>query len=94
MPKIYSGVPLVEVIAPDGSKSFWAAAVGQKFAVKVVQMFVPPDHIAKFSGQRLPVDPVLEGIRRGEVRKVLLAELGHSPFQNGALTQTAPIRTG
>jgi hypothetical protein len=29
-------------------------------------------------------------LRRGEV----LAELGHSPFQNGPLTQTAPIRTG
>src|ERR1700728_3985516 len=29
------------------------------------------DHIAKFSGQRLPVVPVLEGIRRGEVRKVV-----------------------
>jgi hypothetical protein len=87
MPKIYSGVPLVEVIAPDGSKSFWAAAVGQKFAVKVVQMFVPPDHIAKFSGQRLPVDPVLEGIRRGEVRKVLLAETGHPQIQNRPLTK-------
>jgi hypothetical protein len=70
MPKIPSGVPLVEVIAPDGSKSLWAAAFGQKIAVEVVQMFVPPDHIAKFSGQRLPVVPVLEGIRRGEVRKV------------------------
>jgi hypothetical protein len=70
MPKIPSGVPLVEVLAPDGSKSFWAAAVGQKVAVEVVKKFVPSDHIAKFSGQRLPVVSVLKGIRRGEVRKV------------------------
>jgi hypothetical protein len=62
--------PLVEVIAPDGSKSFWVAAVGQNVAVDAVRKFVPSDHIAKFSGQRLPIDPVLGEIRRGEVRKV------------------------
>jgi hypothetical protein len=70
MPKIPSGIPLVEVIAPDGSKSFWAAAVGQKVAVEVVLKFVPSGHTAKFSGRRLPVDPALGGIRRGDVRKV------------------------
>jgi hypothetical protein len=66
MPKTPSGIPLIEVIAPDGSKSLWAAAVGRKIAVKIVQS----DHIAKFSGHRLPVDPALAGIRRGDVRKV------------------------
>jgi hypothetical protein len=70
MPKTPSGIPLIEVIAPDGSKSLWAAAVGRKIAVKIVQKLVPSDHIAKFSGHRLPVDPALAGIRRGDVRKV------------------------
>jgi hypothetical protein len=67
MPNVRIGMPIVEVIAPDGSKSLWAAAVAHKSAVEAVKKVIPSDHVAVLSMQRLPLR---EGMRRGEVRKV------------------------
>jgi hypothetical protein len=70
MKNAYVGMPMVEVVAPDGTKSFWAAAVGHGVAVEAVRKVIPTDHIAALSSRRLPVGPETEGMRRGEVRKV------------------------
>jgi hypothetical protein len=61
---------MVEVTAPDGTKSLWAAAVGPGAAVEAVKKMIAPDHVATLSNRRLPIRPQTKGMRRGEVRKV------------------------
>ena len=53
---------MVEVTAPDGTKSLWAAAVAPSAAVEAVKKMITPDHIATLSSQRLPIGPQTEGI--------------------------------
>ena len=65
-----TGMPMVEVTAPDGSKSLWAAAVAPSAAVRAVNKMIPPNHVARLLDQRLPISPQTEGMRRGDVRKV------------------------
>jgi hypothetical protein len=65
-----TGMPMVEVTAPDGSKSVWAAAVAPSAAVRAVNKMIPPNHVARLLDQRLPISPQTEGMRRGDVRKV------------------------
>jgi hypothetical protein len=65
-----AAIPMVEVTAPDGSKSFWAAAVAHRDAVETVKKVIPADHVAELSLRRSPFGPKLEGLRPGEVRKV------------------------
>jgi hypothetical protein len=62
-------MPMVEVVAPAGSKEFWAAAVPHKDAVAAVQKAIPADYKAELSLWRLPVSPKLE-LSHGEVRKL------------------------
>jgi hypothetical protein len=64
------GMPMVEVTAPDGTKSVWAAAVAPSAAVEAVKKMIPPDHVATLSNRRLPIGPQSQGMRGGEVRKV------------------------
>jgi hypothetical protein len=61
---------MVEVTAPDGSKSLWAAAVALGSAVEAVKKMIPPNHVAILTDRRLTIGPQTEGMRRGEVRKV------------------------
>jgi hypothetical protein len=61
---------MVEVTAPDGTKSVWAAAVAPSAAVEAVKKMIPPDYVATLSNRRLPIGPQSQGMRRGEVRKV------------------------
>jgi hypothetical protein len=70
MRKVRVGMPIVEVTAPDGSKSLWAAAVASGSAVDAVKKMIPPDHVAILTDRRLPIGPQTEGMRRGEVRNV------------------------
>ena len=70
MRKAHVGMPMVEVTAPDGSKSLWAAAVALGSAVDAVKKMIPPNHVAILSNRRLPIGPQTEDMRRGEVRKV------------------------
>jgi hypothetical protein len=65
-------VPLVEVTAPDGSKSLWAAAVARTRAVAAVEGVIPANHVAALSQRRLTLTRKSEGLRPGEVRKVKL----------------------
>jgi hypothetical protein len=71
MENIHKKIPMVEVIAPDGSKSLWVAALPQDTAVAAVQRVIPENHVATLSSRRLTLSPRY-GLRPGEVRKVKL----------------------
>lgn len=48
-------IPVVEVSAPDGTKSFWAAySIPHSQAVAAVRQKIPADHSAELSVVRLP----------------------------------------
>jgi hypothetical protein len=72
MPNVGDKIPIVEVIAPDGSKSLWAAAVAPENAVAVVAMLVPASHVATLLRRRLTLNRRLDELRPGEVRRVRL----------------------
>ena len=72
MRNVRTGMPMVEVTAPDGTKSLWAAAVAPSAAVEAVKKMITPDHLATLSSQRLPIGLQTEGMRRGQVRKIEL----------------------
>jgi hypothetical protein len=72
MPKVRSKIPRVEVIAPDGRKSLWVAAVAKANAVDAVKQVIPTDHVAKLTQRRLTITRKSEVLQRGEVRRVKL----------------------
>ena len=65
-------LPVVEVIAPDGHKSLWVAAVAMAKAVAAVKEVIPPNYVATLAPQRLTITRKSEVLRRGEVRRVKL----------------------
>ena len=65
-------IPIVEVTAPDGSKSLWVAAVARDHAVAAVAEVIPANHVATLSRLRLTLNRRLDGLRRGEVRRIKL----------------------
>ena len=72
MPNVRTKIPMVEVIAPDGQKSLWVAAVAKANAVAAVKQVIPPNYVAVLSKRRLTLTRKSEMLRRGEVRKVKL----------------------
>jgi hypothetical protein len=71
-PNVRTKIPVVEVIAPDGHKSLWVAAVAKANAVKAVKEVIPPNYVATLTKQRLTITRKSEVLRRGEVRRVEL----------------------
>jgi hypothetical protein len=65
-------IPMVQVTAPDGSKSLWIAAVEHARAVAAVKEVIPANHVAALSGRRLTLTRKSDVLRRGEVRRVKL----------------------
>jgi hypothetical protein len=65
-------IPIVEVTAPDGSKSLWVAAVARDNAVAAVAEVIPANHVATLSRHRLTLNRTLDGLRPGEVRRIKL----------------------
>jgi len=65
-------IPMVEVIAPDGRKSLWVAAVAMAKAVAAVKEVIPPNYVATLTKQRLTITRKSVVLRRGEVRRVTL----------------------
>jgi len=63
-------IPVVEVIAPDGRKSLWVAAVAKAKAVAAVKEVIPPDYVATLTKQRLTITRKSVVLRRGEVRRI------------------------
>ena len=72
MGSISTGLPLVEVTAPDGTKSLWVAAVAPEKAVAAVAKVIPANHVAILLGRRLSLSRKSVGLRPGEVRRVKL----------------------
>jgi hypothetical protein len=72
MGSISTGRPLVEVIATDGTKSLWVAAVAPENAVAAVALVIPANHVAILLGRRLSLNRKSVGLRPGEVRRVKL----------------------
>jgi hypothetical protein len=72
MPNVRTKIPIVEVTAPDGSKSLWVAAVAKANAVAAVKEVIPPNYVAALARQRLTITRKSEILRPGEVRKVTL----------------------
>jgi hypothetical protein len=72
MPKVRTKIPMVEVIAPDGQKSLWVAAVAKVNAVAAVKQVIPPNYAAALSERRLTLTRKSDVLRRGELRRVRL----------------------
>ncbi len=72
MANVQTGMPLVEVTAPDGQKSLWLAVVAEANAVAAVNQVIPPNHVAALSRLRLTITRKAEILRPGEVRRVKL----------------------
>ena len=70
--RVADGIPVVEVTAPDGSKSLWAAAVARDNAVKAVAAVIPANHVATLSRHRLTLSRRSDALRPGEVRRLKL----------------------
>jgi hypothetical protein len=72
MPNVRTKIPMVEVIAPDGQKSLWVAAVAKANAVAAVKQVIPPNYAAALSERRLTLTRKSDVLRRGEVRRIKL----------------------
>jgi hypothetical protein len=72
MTNLRNRVPMVEVTAPDGSKSLWVAAVAKANAVAAVKQVIPTNYVAALSQRRLTLTRKSQVLRRGDVRRVLL----------------------
>ena len=65
-------LPIVEVIAPNGRKSFWVAAVSADKAVWAVAMMLPANYAATLSRLRITLNRKSDALRPGDVRRVRL----------------------
>jgi len=82
-------VPLIEVTAPDGTKSFWVAYLRtHKDAVAAVKERIPSDHHAELSLQRVPRGLKFDRGRPGDVFRVELWRRCTSCASSLRLTQT------
>jgi hypothetical protein len=72
MPNVRTKIPVVEVIAPDGRKLLWAAAVAKANAVAVVKQVIPANYVATLTQRRLTITRKSAVLRPGEVRRVSL----------------------
>jgi hypothetical protein len=64
-------MPLVEVTAPDGTSSLWAAiSIPYKDAVAAVKTGIPAGHSAELSVRKFPVGLKIEGTIPGEVIQI------------------------
>ena len=68
--RVRTKIPVVEVIAPDGQKSLWVAAVAKANAVAAVKEVIPPNYVATLTKRRLTITRKSEVLRRAEVRRI------------------------
>jgi hypothetical protein len=69
--KARSGIPLVEVVKPDGSKEFWVVASAHHQALDIVTGLISAGCTATISNQRIPISRALHGMSFGEARRVV-----------------------
>jgi hypothetical protein len=72
MPNVRTKIPMVEVIAPDGQKSLWVAAVAKANAVHAVKQVIPTNYVAALTPRRVTITRKSEVLQRGQVRRVKL----------------------
>ena len=72
MHNVRTKIPMVEVIAPDGRKSLWVAAVARDNAVAAVKQVIPTNYVAALTQRRVTITRKSEVLRPGEVRRVKL----------------------
>ncbi len=64
-------IPIVEVTAPDGTKSFWVAySIPYDEAVAAVRNRIPDDHTIELSVRRLPPGWKFDGARPRDIIKL------------------------
>jgi hypothetical protein len=64
-------MPVVEVTAPDGTKSHWAAvSIPYKDAVAAVKDKIPLNHAAELSMRRFPQGLKIDGASKGDVIRI------------------------
>ena len=64
-------IPIVEVTAPDGAKSLWAAiSIPDREAVAAVKKMIPGSHTAELSVRKVSLGQKLNGARPGEVIRI------------------------
>jgi hypothetical protein len=69
MPRI--AIPIVEVTAPDGQKSFWGVySIPHSHAVAVVKAGLPAKYKVELSVRRLPPGTRFNGARPGDIFKL------------------------
>jgi hypothetical protein len=69
-----TAIPVVEVTAPDGTKTFWVAySIPHHEAVAAVKQRLPHEHAAELSVRRLPAGVRFNGARPGDVIKLEFA---------------------
>jgi hypothetical protein len=69
-----TAIPVVEVTAPDGTKSFWVAySIPHHEAVAAVTHHLPRAHTAELSVRRLPPGLKFNGARPGDVIRLEFA---------------------
>ena len=71
-----TAIPVIEVTAPDGTKSFWVAySIPHHEAVAAVKHHLPREHAAELSVRRVPPGLKFEGARPGDIIKLEFAPL-------------------
>jgi hypothetical protein len=70
MSNVYVGMPMVEVVTPDGKKELWAVAAPHREAVTIVQQYVPPGSAIYPTHRRLPGSQKMQGFGPREARRV------------------------
>jgi hypothetical protein len=78
-------IPVVEVTAPDGTKSFWAAySITYDRAVAAVRAILPAKYTVELSLRRLP-----PGCRFVEARPGDIIQLGYNPTLDRRVRSTS-----
>ena len=72
MASVTTKIPVVEVTAPDGRRSLWAAAAAPENAVAAVVTVIPAGHVATLTKLRLTLSRKSDELRPGEVRRIRL----------------------
>jgi hypothetical protein len=67
-------IPIVEVTAPDGSKSLWGAhSITYNKAAEAVAQKMPPAYKAELSVRRIPKGMNFDGAQPGDIFKLELS---------------------
>lgn len=85
-------IPIVEVTAPDGTKSFWVAySIPHNEAVAAVRNRIPDDHTVELSVRRLPPGWKFDGAR---TRGIIQLEYGDANSERSPKRAKSARSTG